>query len=60
MDETVEVTTTDVTFEVGTADKLVITVLSAVAGMVVSGLIEKSYFKAKAYRHNAKSTASEQ
>lgn len=48
MDDKVTVVEHTVEVEVNKLDKLAITVLGAVASMVVSGFVEKGYFTAKA------------
>ena len=48
MDETIEVTGTEVTFEASLKDQVIVTVLGALASMVAAKLTERGYYGAKA------------
>jgi hypothetical protein len=58
MDEKIDVTET--TLDVGLTDQIVVTVLGAIAGMLASKLVEKSYFQVKGRYQIRKATANKQ
>jgi hypothetical protein len=58
MDETIEITSTDV--KVDLKDKFVIGAICLVAGVLIEGLVERGYYSFKARRQIAAKTAPKQ